>query len=214
MFPRPDNNWDSSTLDVRVVTSGPTDVSEPKSKQEVIEPISVKLPFDHRAGPQDDYATPIPAAFIGVISSRRKPGAMWFDTGCRRCVSGPDDHRRMHKVLERFGLKAIKKDCDERFKFGNGKIAEATCSYEYPVFISNQFVATINIACVDVPCPPLFSLQMAKLWKCCTDHEKKEIYVKVFDHHITYEDTPFVHILEIETQDAATDPLIPKGMRI
>jgi hypothetical protein len=136
--------------------------------------------------------------FIGLVRGSRKPGQMWFDTGCRRCVSGPVDHRKMQQKLALYGLKPRKLECREEFVFGDGETQESEFSYEYPVFLKGKFVGLIDIALLEVPCPPLFSLGMAKKWACKTDHEVGVIEIKKFNHKVYFSDTPYLNILEID----------------
>jgi hypothetical protein len=138
--------------------------------------------------------------FIGICRDKRKVGQMWFDTGCRRSVCGPEGHREMQRELERYGLKPIRHDKTEEFVFGDGETCRSSYSYEYPVFMSGHWVGNIDIAMVPVPCPPLFSLGMAKQWKCRTDHENDTIHIGVFNHTINFTDTPYVNIFE-KTKD-------------
>jgi len=144
--------------------------------------------------------TEIKTHFIGICRDKRKVGQMWFDTGCRRSVCGPEGHREMQRELERFGLKPIRHDKVEEFVFGDGETCRSAYSYEYPVFMSGNWVGNIDIAMVPVPCPPLFSLGMAKQWKCRTDHENDTIHIGVFNHTINFTDTPYVNIFE-KTKD-------------
>ena len=145
--------------------------------------------------------------FIGICRSTVKTGQMWFDTGCRRNVSGPDGHFNMQKALETHGLTPIRHECREEFVFGDGETSVSEYSYEYPVFMKGKVVGTIDIALIKVPCPPLFSLGSAKAWKCKTDHEYGFVYIKEFDRKIPFEDTPLINILEFgKTVDKAKVP--------
>ena len=55
----------------------------------------------------------------------------------------------------------------------------------------------IDIACVKVPCPPLFSLEMAKLWQVLTDHNLQRPVFGRFNHTIDWTHTPFVDIFDV-----------------
>ena len=134
--------------------------------------------------------------FVHVMKKKRIPGQLWYDTGCKRCVCGPDDHRKMQKELAQYGLKAEREECQERFVFGNGETVYSNCNYIYPVFFNGRCVGSINIACVACPCPPLFSLRMAKVWRICMDHDEDVINIKKFDFKVKFEDVPYINVFE------------------
>ena len=53
------------------------------------------------------------------------------------------------------------------------------------------------MARVQVPCPALFSLQMAKKWQCTTRHGKQEIVVEKHNRTFPFEDeTPYLNVLD------------------
>ena len=120
-----------------------------------------------------------------VCKTERQPGQMWFDTGCRRCVSGPEDHQKMQDKLASIGLQPLRINKQEEFVFGNAKTSTSDCSFLYPAFLKGRFVGLIDIARVPVQCPALFSLKMAKKWGCLTDHKNGQLIVK--DHICTYD---------------------------
>ena len=49
---------------------------------------------------------------------------------------------------------------------------------------------------MSVPCPPLFSLRMAKLWRVNMDLEEDTIHLKKFDVKIKFEDVPYINVFE------------------
>jgi hypothetical protein len=137
--------------------------------------------------------------YVYLLKESRKPGFMYFDTGCKRCVSGPDDHVKMTAALALIGLQPVRKDKKEQFIFGDGIVEESECSYIYPAFIRGQYVTGgINIAKVNVPCPPLFSIGMAAQWECITNHKKKYVRIGRFRHKVPFKDgvTPYIDVFE------------------
>ena len=143
-----------------------------------------------------------------ILAKRRKAGMMWFDTGCRKSVSGPDDHKAMQDYLATKGLKATKTYFREEFVFGNGKIDHSDWFWTYPVFLQGVFRGTISIAECTVPCPVLFSLEMAKKWQAQTDHANSNIYLKKYDVTIPFQNgTPYIDVLDIrDTTDYSRVP--------
>ena len=78
------------------------------------------------------------------------------------------------------------------------------------MFIRGQFSGSIDVALVSVPCPPLFSLAMAKEWKCKTDHETNSSTLGKFGHTITFKDTPYINVLDLPESGKAPDlTLVP-----
>ena len=53
--------------------------------------------------------------FVYLTKKKRSPGTLWFDTGCRRCVAGVDEHRRMRTALSLHGLQPVRLHCDDSF---------------------------------------------------------------------------------------------------
>ena len=90
---------------------------------------------------------------ICLARERRKPGTIWYDTGCRRCVAGPDEHKRMRDFLRTLGLQPVKREIFEEFVFGDGEVDRATVAWIYPVFFDGKFVGVLDIAECTVPCP-------------------------------------------------------------
>ena len=136
---------------------------------------------------------------ILVCRGPKKAGRLWFDTGCRRCVSGPQDHEKMTKALALVGLKPLKVEKREQFIFGDAKTAESDCAFAYPAFQNNLFAGLIDIARVPVPCPGLFSLKMAKRWHCQTDHKAEQVIVKKYDRIWPFQNgTPVINVLDYD----------------
>ena len=125
------------------------------------------------------------------------PGQMWFDTGCRRCVSGPDDHDLFQKKLLKIGIVPLKINKQEEFIFGDAKTAVSDCAFVYPTFLNGKFASVIDMARVPVPCPALFSLQMAKQWHCITDHCLEEVVVQKHGRRFPFhKGTPYLNVLD------------------
>ena len=134
-----------------------------------------------------------------LCRNRKLPGHLWFDTGCRRCVSGPDDHTLMVDALAKIGLKPIQVMKQEQFIFGDAKTATSDCAFAYPAFQNNAFAGLIDIARVHVPCPGLFSLKMAKRWQCITDHAGQQIIVQKYNRTWPFQNgTPVINVLDFE----------------
>jgi hypothetical protein len=134
---------------------------------------------------------------VNLIQDTKKPGNLWFDTGCKRCVSGPDDHEKMTAHLAKYGLKPIRIDKQEDFIFGDGKTDTSKCAWSYPSFLDGRFVGAVDMAECTVPCPPLFSLKMAATWKCVTNHADKYMYIGAFDVKIPFRNgTPYLDIFD------------------
>ena len=65
--------------------------------------------------------------FALQLKQKRPPGSLWFDTGCKRCVGGADEHVGMRARLALIGLKPIIIAISEEFIFGNGKTTSSDC---------------------------------------------------------------------------------------
>ena len=81
---------------------------------------------------------------------------MIADSRCKRIVAGSQWHNDMRKELAKVGPKPIKKDIDEKFRFGDGKVVRASKSWIYPTGMYGQH-GQINVAEVPRQCPPLLS---------------------------------------------------------
>ena len=145
-----------------------------------------------------------------VVKTPRKPGLLWFDTGCKRCVTGPEYHDLMQAKLKTIGLKPIKLHISEDFIFGDGKIDTSDCAFMYPSFVGNEWTGGVDMARCTVPCPPLFSLKMAKLWDCSTHHGRQELTVGKYNKTFPFiGGVPYVDILDFDpaTVDLSEVPL-------
>eukprot|EP00972_Heterocapsa_arctica_P066757 9850881-Heterocapsa_arctica.AAC.1 len=60
---------------------------------------------------------------------------MIIDTGCRRSVAGTKWHERMQKHLDKNGMKTVRKDIDEKFRFGDDEVLVAGTAWVYPIGI-------------------------------------------------------------------------------
>jgi DNA uptake protein ComE-like DNA-binding protein len=175
-------------------------------------PEVVDVPLLEKQGPTDNTTIAYKVKnTVFLMREARKPGFMWFDTGCLRCVCGPDDHLLMTKALEARGLKPEYKDKQEKFIFGDGATEWSTHNVIYPCFIAGKCVGSIDIAFVKVPCPPLFSLSMAAKWDCITNHKEKIVTLGKYDHKIPFKNgvTPYVDVFDFpENLDKSTVPNI------
>ena len=98
-----------------------------------------------------------------------------------------------------FCIKPERRDRVEEFIFGDGQVDYSKHSWGYPTFINGKFMGVIDIAECTVPCPPLFSLGMAKKWKCVCDHDKGLIKIKKFNHEVPFDgDTPFIDVFDCD----------------
>ena len=134
-----------------------------------------------------------------LVKQSQKPGLLWFDTGCKRCVSGPEAHRLIQQKLATIGLKPLKINVSEDFIFGDGKVDTSDCAFMYPSFLGNKFTGGVDMARCSVPCPPLFSLKLAKRWNCSTHHGRQELTVGKFDKTFPFVNgVPYVDILDFD----------------
>jgi len=141
----------------------------------------------------------VPEHLTLICKDTKPPGYLWFDTGCRRCVSGHEEHQRMTEALARIGLKPVKVMKQEQFIFGDAKTATSDCAFAYPSFQNSRFAGLMDIARVPVPCPGLFSLKMAKRWRCITDHHAQKIVVQKYDRVWPFQNgTPVINVLDFE----------------
>ena len=112
-------------------------------------------------------------------------------------------------ALASLGLKPLVIMKQEEFIFGDGKVDASDCAFIYPALLDGQFKGTIDMARVQVPCPALFSLKMAKAWDCMTYHAGEKLYIKKFDKEFPFVNgTPIVNILDYteENLDLSTVP--------
>ena len=148
-----------------------------------------------------------------LAKKARLPGQMWFDTGCRRCVSGPEDHKKLQAALAKVGLKPMIIYKQEEFIFGDAKTATSDCAFVYPTFQNGKFSGVLDIARVPVPCPALFSLEAAKNWKCLTDHASECIIVQKFNRIWPFQDgTPYLNVLDYKDPNRVDLSSIPANV--
>jgi hypothetical protein len=154
---------------------------------------------DSATDPKSSDQFKVPENLTLVCKDLKPPGYLWFDTGCRRCVSGHEEHKRMTEELARIGLKPVKVMKQEQFIFGDAKTATSDCAFAYPSFQNSRFAGLMDIARVPVPCPGLFSLKMAKRWRCITDHHAQKIIVQKYDRVWPFQNgTPVINVLDFE----------------
>ena len=147
--------------------------------------------------------------FVLITKKSRAPGQLWFDTGCRRCVAGPEDHLKIRAELAKIGLKPMVINKQEEFIFGDAKTATSDLAFVYPSFQNGKFSGVMDMARVPVPCPGLFSLDLAKLWECITDHANEQLVVQKYKRVWPFEHgTPYLNMLDFtpETLDLTGVP--------
>ena len=131
-------------------------------------------------------------------SQDTKPGEMYEDSGCNRCVAGKDVHKTWQRYLAEYGLKAERLDKQEEFVFGNGKSEMSDCAFNYPVFLSGRIVGSIDVARIPVDCPALFSKRMMKTWKMTLDFEKQLTRIGEFKCTVPFRNTvPVLDVLQL-----------------
>ena len=94
------------------------------------------------------------------------------DSGCRRSVAGHEWHDNLQEYLKGLGLRPVKKDIDEEFRFGSGDLATATESYVYPAGINGKH-GVIEVARVEGRTPPLLSQQAMQDLGLVVNYSKK-----------------------------------------
>ena len=89
-------------------------------------------------------------------ADRYRPGDMYQDSGCNRCIGGEEHHEKWRKYLLQFGIKPVYVEKKEEFAFGNDQAEMSTCAWLYPMFLDGKYVGDIDVASVKSPCPPLW----------------------------------------------------------
>ncbi len=81
---------------------------------------------------------------------------MILDTGCRCTVVGQDWHQMFQSHLKAYGLRGVRRETSDTFRYGNGETVQGTCSWVYHVSIhGNQ--GMLDVAEVPVGTPHLAS---------------------------------------------------------
>ena len=57
-----------------------------------------------------------------------KPGEVYQDSGCNRCVGGHETHLRWQKYVLKFGIVPVRLDKIEELLFGNAQVELSTCA--------------------------------------------------------------------------------------
>lgn len=146
-----------------------------------------------------------------VCKEATKAGELWFDTGCRRCVSGPRDHENFTIALLAIGLRPVQIMKREQFIFGvMAKPRLQIVLSSIPLFREeNLQLPWIYMARVPVDCPGLFSLGMAQKWKCVTDHAEQTLTTKKCNRTYPFKKgTPYIDVLDftLESLDLSKVP--------
>ena len=96
-------------------------------------------------------AVPSPAYWADI-----KDTQMVIDSGCRRCVAGRAWHEKFQETIAKMGFKGVAREIKESFRYGDGRVVQATRAWRYPAGI-NKKNGSIDIAEVDEDTPPLLS---------------------------------------------------------
>ena len=137
---------------------------------------------------------------------------MYQDSGCNRCVAGPDVHKEMHEFLAAYGIVPVQLNKQEEFIFGNSQVEMSDCAFQYPVFLDGKLRGAIDIARIPVPCPGFYSKRMMKMWKHRLDFEKEETVVGAFG--LTYLFKDGIPILDIfQMPDRLSKEQVPPCFR-
>ena len=124
-----------------------------------------------------------------------KPGKMYQDSGCNRCVAGHDVHEAWQAYLAEKGLRPVKISKQEEFIFGNGKVEMSDCAFQYPAYLDGKLVGSLDIARIPVSCPALFSKRMMREWEHVLDFKRQVTTVGAFNLQYPFEDT--VPVLDV-----------------
>jgi len=85
------------------------------------------------------------------------------DSGCRRSVARKRWHNSMRAALAKKGLTPVRRDIEENFKFGDGRVERSSTAVVYPVGFYGSH-GSIDVAEVSSECPPFLSVEtMGKL---------------------------------------------------
>ena len=91
-----------------------------------------------------------------LLAETVQQGYLILDNGCKRCVGGPTFHKHLRSLLKKRGLKPVRIDKQEKFKFGDSRIERSVCAWRYPTGIKRHH-GELDIAEVQCPCPGLMS---------------------------------------------------------
>ncbi len=121
-------------------------------------------------------AEPAPVAVEDVLFTDTR-GRVILDSGCRRTVAGTRWHEETQAWMRERGLQPVRNECRERFRFGDGRVVPAVCSWTYPcgVYGTNGM---LNVAEVRTDCPPLLSLQSMKEMGVVLDFANAQVTVQ------------------------------------
>lgn len=134
------------------------------------------------------------------------PGEMYQDSGCNRCVGGPEVHDAMQEFLKPYGIIPIRLDKREEFIFGNNQVEFSDCAFVYPVFLDGILRGSIDIARIPASCPALYSKGMMKQWRHKLDFEKQETHIGEFGLTYPFKDTvPILNIFQMPARVTTKD---------
>ena len=97
-------------------------------------------------------------------------------SGCKHTVAGEAWHTEARRWLAQYHLTPERSPCSDRFRFGDGNVVQAACTWTYPAGVYGQN-GTLRVAEVPVDCPPLLSVKSMRELGVCLDFEQGETRV-------------------------------------
>lgn len=111
------------------------------------------------AAPEDvDKVIEVPTT---CSAEREVEGKIIMDTECRRSVPNRKWHKQLRALCAKEGLKPISRPIKERFTYGGGASERSDRAWLYPIGVYGKS-ASLDIAEVNGPCPPLLSNRAMK----------------------------------------------------
>ncbi len=99
-----------------------------------------------------------------------------MDSGCRRTVSGKKCHAEARRRLAELGLRPVEAPCEDRFRFGDGRVIRASRSWRYPLGIYGRN-GILNVAEAPQERPPLLSAKCMDELGVVMDFKEKAVTV-------------------------------------
>ncbi len=99
-----------------------------------------------------------------------------LDSGCRRSMAGKRWCDEARRRLAGIGLRPVEVPCDDRFRFGDGRVALASSSWKYPFGIYGRD-GVLSIAEVPQECPPLLSAKFVGELEVIMDFKDKSLAI-------------------------------------
>ena len=139
-------------------------------------------------------------------TSQQKPGKMYQDRGCCRCVAGYDVHDVWQRYLSSQGLTPARLNKKEELIFGTCKVEISDCAFQYPFFFEGTLKGSIDVARIPVACPALFSKRMMRERKHFLDFEKQMTTIGAFKLQYPFENSvPILDIFQLPRTLNLTD---------